>query len=69
MVKQTYNSAVLACRLQQCIEKESLYQFKTLIHIVDSMIVRSQIQKESHGFVTFVASTKAEIQDKTATTD
>lgn len=40
-----------------------------MIHIVDSMIVRSQIQKESHGFRTFVASRITEIQDKTMTTD
>lgn len=33
------------------------------------MIVRSQIQKESHGFRAFVASRIAEIQDKTVTTD
>lgn len=61
--------AVLACRLRQCIEKESRYQFKAVIHIVDAMIVRSQIQKESHGFRTIVASRIAEIQDKTMTTD
>lgn len=61
--------AVLACRLRHCIETESKYQFKAIIHIVDSMIVRSQIQKESHGFKTFVASRIAEIQDKTITTD
>ena len=36
------------------------------MHIVDSAIVRSQIQKESYGFGTFTATKIAEIQSKSS---
>ena len=38
--------------------------FKNVVHIVDSSIVRAQIQKESHGFGIFVANRMAEIQSR-----
>lgn len=56
--------AVLSCRLRECIERELNLKYKEVMHIVDSTIVCSQIQKESHGFNTFVASRVAEIQCK-----
>ena len=40
------------------------YNFSETIYIVDSIIVRSQIQKESYGFGTFVATRVGEIQEK-----
>ncbi|KAK4304812.1 hypothetical protein Pmani_023247 [Petrolisthes manimaculis] len=56
--------AVLACRLRDVIQRELDWSFKSVIHIVDSAIVRSQIQNESYGFGTFVATRVAEIQTK-----
>lgn len=41
------------------------YTFCRVIHIVDSTIVRAQIQRESYGFGTFIATRIAEIQNKT----
>ena len=40
------------------------YIFKRVIHVLDSAIVRAQIQKESYGFGSFVATKIAEIQNK-----
>ena len=40
------------------------YTFKDIIYIVDSIIVKSQIQRESYGFGTFVATRVAEMQQK-----
>ena len=40
------------------------YGFKRVIHNVDSDIVRAQIQRESYGFGSFVATKIAEIQNK-----
>lgn len=57
--------AVMAARLREIIIKESSWEFESIYHIVDSSTVRSQIQKESHGFNTFVAVCIAEIQAKT----
>ena len=57
-------AAVLGCRLRETIEREMEYSYKTVFHIVDSVIVRTQIQKESYGFGTFVAMKIAEIQNK-----
>lgn len=54
--------AVLSCRLRECVEKELNLKCKEVMHIVDSTIVCSQIQKASHGFNTFVPSRVAEIQ-------
>ncbi|XP_045110007.1 uncharacterized protein LOC123503946 [Portunus trituberculatus] len=61
--------AVLSCRLRLTIEKESDWKFQSVLHIVDSSIVRAQIQKESYGFGTFVANRVAEIQMKTDPND
>ena len=56
--------ALLGCRLRETITREMKIPFKAIFHIVDSAIVRAQIQKESYGFGTFVATKIAEIQDK-----
>ena len=58
-------AAVLGCRVGETILNETTYQFSETVYIVDSIIVRSQIQKESYGFGTFVATRIAEIQEKT----
>ena len=58
-------AAVIGCRLGETIQKEMTYKFTEVVYIVDSVIVRSQIQKESYGFGTFVATRIAEIQEKT----
>ncbi|XP_037773183.1 uncharacterized protein LOC119568818 [Penaeus monodon] len=60
-------AAVLSTRLRKVIERETQFVFERVLHSVDSMIVRSQIQKESHGFGTFVATRVAEIQTLTNT--
>ena len=57
--------AVLATRLREILENEMDYTFCRVVHIVDSTIVRAQIQRESYGFGTFVATRIAEIQNKT----
>ncbi|XP_068233668.1 uncharacterized protein [Palaemon carinicauda] len=61
--------AVLSCRLRDIIVKQSDWKFKSIVHIVDSSIVRAQIQKESYGFNTFVANRVAEIQSRTDPTE
>ncbi|CAC5404639.1 unnamed protein product [Mytilus coruscus] len=61
--------AVLAARIRQKLVEEMDYKFSRVIHIVDSMIVRAQIQRESYGFGTFVATRVAEIQNKTEPSD
>ena len=58
-------AAVIGCRLAETIIREMTYEFTDVMYIVDSIIVRSQIQKESYGFGTFVATRIAEIQEKT----
>ena len=40
------------------------YSFKSIFRLVDSAIVRAQVQKEFYGFGTFVATKIAEIQNK-----
>ncbi|XP_043192676.1 uncharacterized protein LOC122366428 [Amphibalanus amphitrite] len=55
--------AVLGCRLRKTIQQEMNFIYKTVIHVVDSAIVRAQIQKESYGFGSFVATKVAEIQN------
>ena len=40
------------------------FTYRTVYHVVDSAIVRAQIQKESYGFSSFVATKIAEIQNK-----
>lgn len=62
-------AAVLASRLRKAIEKELNFVFDRVFHLVDSQIVRAQIQKESHGFGTFVATRIAEIQTHTDTSE
>ncbi|XP_068229330.1 uncharacterized protein [Palaemon carinicauda] len=62
-------AAVLSCRLRDIIVKQSDWKFKSIVHIVDSSIVRAQIQKESYGFNTFVANRVAEIQSRTDPTE
>ncbi|XP_068237049.1 uncharacterized protein [Palaemon carinicauda] len=57
--------ALIAARMRELIVKEFSWEFESVYHIVDSTIVRSQIQKKSHGFNTFVAVRIAEIQIKT----
>lgn len=56
--------AVLSCRLRERIELELDWQFKSVYHIVDSEIVRAQIQKDSHKLKSFVGTRIAEIQTK-----
>ena len=56
--------AVLGCRLAEPLVREMTYKFREVLYIVDSIIVRSQIQKRSYGFGTFVATRIAEIQSK-----
>ena len=53
--------AVIACRLRNTIMKETNFSFDKVFHLVDSSIVRAQIQKESYGFATFVALRIGEI--------
>lgn len=62
-------AAVLSSRLRNVIKKETNFVFEKVFHIVDSLIVRSQIQKESHGFGTFVGTRIAEIQTLTDTNE
>ncbi|XP_071525744.1 uncharacterized protein [Panulirus ornatus] len=57
--------ALIAARMRETIAKEMNYSFESIIHIVDSAIVRAQIKKESFGFGTFTATKIAEIQSKT----
>ncbi|XP_063592199.1 uncharacterized protein LOC134769401 [Penaeus indicus] len=56
--------AIISCRLRKLIENELSYRFSSVMHITDSAIVRAQIQKESYGFGTFVATRVAEVQSK-----
>ncbi|XP_066951850.1 uncharacterized protein [Macrobrachium rosenbergii] len=56
--------AVLACRLRTVIEKEIDVELESVIHIIDSSIVRAQICNKSSSFNIFVATRVAEIQTK-----
>lgn len=56
--------AIVSCRMRRVIEDEMTYKFSSVMHVTDSAIVRAQIQKESYGFGTFVATRVAEIQSK-----
>jgi hypothetical protein len=56
---------ILAARLREKLENEMDYTFCRVIHIVDSTIVRAQIQWESYGFGTFVPTRIVEIQNTT----
>ena len=57
--------AVLASRLRESLLKEMNITFGRVIHLIDSMIVRAQIQKESYRFKPFVATRLGEIQETT----
>ncbi|XP_071136608.1 uncharacterized protein [Mytilus edulis] len=61
--------AVIASRIREKIVKEMDFNCIRIIHVVDSTIVRAQIQRESYGFGTFVATRIAEIQSKTEPSD
>ena len=65
IVNLELSAAVLASRLRKFIINECRYTFEQYIHIVDSEIVRSMIQKQSYGFNTFAATRIGEIQDTT----
>ena len=69
MPRLELNGAVLQCRLRMTIVQELDCHFNSIYHIVDSRIVRSQIQKDSYNFKTFVATRISEIQSKTKGTD
>ena len=56
--------AIVSCRIRRIIEDEMTHKFSSVMHVTDSAIVRAQIQKESYGFGTFVATQVAEIQAK-----
>ncbi|XP_066941064.1 uncharacterized protein [Macrobrachium rosenbergii] len=56
--------AVLACQLRTVIEKEIDIELESVIHIIDSSIVRAQICNKSSSFNIFVATRVAEIQTK-----
>ena len=60
------NGAVIASRIRAFIITMMRISFERCLHLTDSQIVRSQIQKESHGFATFVAHRIAEIQETTS---
>ena len=55
-------AAVIGSRLQKQILSEMDFKFKCVICLTDSMIVRSQVQKDSYGFRTFTANCVGEIQ-------
>jgi len=59
------NAALMGTRLGDFIKTETRMQFAKTFYIVDSEIVRAQIQKESYGFNTFVGVRVGEIQSKT----
>ena len=63
------NAALLASRLNRFITKESAMSFARRYFIVDSEIVRAQIQKESYGFSTFTGVRVGEIQAWTEKND
>ena len=69
IVNLELSAAVLASRLRTFLEKECRFNFNRFLHIVDSEIVRSMIQKESYGFNTFVATRIGEIQQATNPTE
>ena len=59
------NAALIGARLGDFIKTETRMKFSKIYYIVDSEIVRAQIQKESYGFNTFVGVRVGEIQSKT----
>ena len=63
------NGALLAARLSNFITKEITTSFCKKYFIVDSEIVRAQIQRESYGFNTFAGVRIGEIQSVTDKND
>ena len=63
------NAALLASRLNKFITKETNMSFVKRYFIVDSEIVRAQIQRESYGFSTFTGVRVGEIQAWTEKND
>ena len=57
--------ALIGSRLRMTIADNMDFSFSRIFHLVDSSIVRAQIQKESYGFATFVATRIGEIQSLT----
>ena len=63
------NGALLAARLSSFIKRECDIEFNQTYFIIDSEIVRAQIQRESYGFNTFVGVRIGEIQSLTKRDD
>ena len=53
--------AVLGSKYQESITEEFEISFAIIIHMIDSMIVQAQIQKEIHRFKPFVVTRSSEI--------
>ncbi|XP_033117656.1 uncharacterized protein LOC117117465, partial [Anneissia japonica] len=56
IVRLELSAAVLSKRLAKTIMEETNICFQRVFYIVDSMIVRAMIQKQSYGFKTFAAT-------------
>ena len=69
MPRLELNGALMGARVKDFIEKETTMTFKKIYMIVDSEIVRAQIQKESYGFNTFVGVRIGEIRSLTRPDD
>ena len=54
-------AAVIAKRLAQFVEEETRFKIRKRYFFVDSQVVKSMINKESHAFKTFVAVRLGEI--------
>ena len=63
------NGALLAARLSSFIQKETVIPFSRVFYLIDSEIVRAQIQRESYGFNTFSGVRIGEIQELTEKND
>ena len=59
------SGAVIGAMLRKTIVVSVNFSFDRIFHLVDSSIVRAQIQKDSYGFATFVATRIGEIQSLT----
>ena len=58
--------AALSSRLRSTIEKELDFNFRKIIHLVDSEIVHAMVNRDSYGYNTFVANRVGEIQQNTS---
>ena len=65
IVRIELNGVVLSERLFECIKSECRFNIKETVLIVDSQIVRAMVQKQSYGFITYVAVRVGEIQEGT----